>query len=79
MCDVVAMSIEADVEGFLCLSNVLLSALPAFDQVDHVPCLASGCSTYLEGLFRGRTSEVGARLDMASGEAASGATRVGWL
>ena len=38
--DVVAMSIEADVEGVLCLPNVLLSALHAIDQVDHVPCLA---------------------------------------
>ena len=74
VCDVVAMSIEIDVEGFLCLPNILLSALLAFNQVDHVPCFASGCSTYVEGLFRGRTSEVGARLDMAAGEAASGAT-----
>ena len=84
VCDVVAMTVEADVEGFLCLSNILLTALPAFDQVDHVPCLAGGCSTYMyvEGLFPGRTSEVGARLDMAAGEAASGTTRVastGWL
>ena len=55
VCDAVAMSVEADVEGFLCLSNVLLSALPAFDQVGHVPCLAGGCSTYVDGLFRGRT------------------------
>ena len=81
VCDV-AMTVEADVEVFLCLSNVLLTALPAFDQVNHVPCLAGGCSMYIEGLFRGRTSEVGARLDMAAGEAASGATRVastGWL
>ena len=31
VCDVVALSIKADVEGFLCLSNVLLSALPAFE------------------------------------------------
>ena len=82
VCDVVAMSVEADVDGVLCFSNVLLSALPAFDQVDHVPCLTGGCSTYVEGLFRGRTLEVGARLDMAAGEAVSGATRVastGWL
>ena len=43
--DVVAMSIEADVEGVLCLSNILLSALPAIDQVDHVPCLAGGRSS----------------------------------
>ena len=49
VCDVVAMSIEADVEGVLCLPNVLLSALPAFDQVDHVPCLSGGCSMYVEG------------------------------
>ena len=60
----------------VCLPNVLLSALPAFDQVGHVPCLADGCSTYVEGLFRGRILECGAHLDMAAGEAASGATRV---
>ena len=48
VCDVVAMSIE---EGVLCLSNILLSALPGFNQVDHVPCLASGCSMYVEGCF----------------------------
>ena len=53
MLDVVAMSIKVDVEGRLCLPNVLLSALPAFNQVDHVPCLAGGCSTYVEGLFCG--------------------------
>ena len=82
VCDVVAMSVEADVEGFFFVANVLLLALPAFDQVDHIRCLAGGCSTYIEGLFRGRTSKVGARLYMAAGEAASGATRVastGWL
>ena len=76
------MSIEADVEGVLCLPNVLLSALPAFDQVDHVPFLVGGCSVYVECLFRGRTLEVGARLDTVAGEAASGAIRVastGWL
>ena len=85
MCDVVAMSTKADVEGFLCLPNVLLSALPTFNQIDHVPtvaCLAGGCSTYVEGLFCGRTSEVGAHLDIAAGEAVSSATRAasnGWL
>ena len=71
VCDVVTTSVEADVEAFFVSPNVLLSALPAFDQVDHVPCLAGGYSTYIEGLFRDRTSEVGARLDMAAGEAAS--------
>ena len=35
VCNVVAMSVEADVEG--CLPNVLLSALLTFNQVDHVP------------------------------------------
>ena len=82
VCDVIAMSVEADVEGVLCLPNILLLVLPAFDQVDHVPCLAGGCSTYVEGLFRGRTSKSGARLDMAADEAASGATgatSTGWL
>ena len=74
VCDVVAMSIEADVEGVLCLSNVLLSAFPALDQVDHVPCLAGGRSSYVECLVSGCTSKSGAYLDMAAGEAASGAT-----
>ena len=84
MCDVVAMSIEADVEGVLCLPNVpvLLAALPAIDQVDHVPCLVGGCSSYVEGLVRGCTLKSDARLDMAAGEAvsgATGATSTGWL
>ena len=57
VCDVV---VKVDVEGVLYLPIVLLSALPAFDQVDYVPCLAGGCSRYVEGLFRGHTSEVGA-------------------
>ena len=80
--DVIAMSIEADVEGVLCLSNVLLAALPAIDQVDHVPCLAGGRSSYIECLVRGCTWKSDARLDMAAGEAASGATgatSTGWL
>ena len=34
--------------GALCLCNVLLSELPAIDQVDHVPCLAGGRSSYVE-------------------------------
>ena len=64
------------------LPNVLLSALPAINQVDHVPCLADGCSSYIECLVSGCTLKTGARLDMAAGEAASGATGVtstGWL
>ena len=82
MCDVVAMSIEVDVEGVLCLPNVLLSALPAIDQVDYVPCLAGGRSSYVECLVSGCTSKSGARLDMAAGEAESGttgATSTDWL
>ena len=56
--------------------------LPPFNQVDHVPCLAGGCSTYVEGLVGGCTPNVGARLDEATSEAASSATRAastGWL
>ena len=82
MCDVVEMSIEADVEGVLCLPNTLLSALPAIDQVDDVPCLAGGRSSYVECLVSGCTSKSGSRLDMATDEAASGATgatSTGWL
>ena len=60
VCDVVAMSIEADVEEVLCLPNVLLSALPEIDQVDHVPCLAGGRSSYVECLVSGCTSKSGA-------------------
>ena len=63
VCNVVSMSIEADVEGVLCFSNVLLSALPAFDQVDHIPCLAGSCSTYVEGLVDGCAPKVGTRLE----------------
>ena len=66
----------------MCLSNVLLLAFPAFDQVDHVFCLAGSCSTYVEGLVGGCDPKGGACLDVAAGEAASGATRTastGWL
>ena len=45
-------------EGVLCLPNVLLSALPAIDQVDHVPCLAGGHSSYVECLVSGCTSKM---------------------
>ena len=62
--NVVAMSIEADVEWVLCLPNVLLSALPAIDQVDHVPYLARGRSSYIEGLVRGCTLKSDARLNI---------------
>ena len=79
VCDVIAMSIEADVEGVLCLSNTLLSALPAVIQVDHVPCLAGGRSSYVECLVSGCTSKNGAGLDMAAGEAASGVAQLVWL
>ena len=33
VCDVVAMSIEADVEGVLCFPNVLLAVLPAINAL----------------------------------------------
>ena len=62
--------------------NVLFSALSAIDQVDHVPCLAGGHSSYVEGLVRVCTSKSDARLDVAAGEAVSGATGAtspGWL
>ena len=60
------MSVVADVERVLCscFSNVLLLALPAFDQVDHIPCLAGGCSTYVEGLVGGCAPNVGVHLDV---------------
>ena len=76
------MSIESDVEGVLCFSNVLYSVLPAFDQVDRISCLAGGCSTYVEGLVVSCAPKVSTRLDVAAGEAVSGATRAasnGWL
>ena len=79
MSDVIVMSVEADVEGVHCLSNILLTALPAFDDV---PCLAGSCSTYVEGLVGGCALNIGACLDVAAGEAASGATRTAstdWL
>ena len=70
------MYIEADVVRVLCLSNVLHSALPAIDQVDHVPCLAGGHNSYVECLVSGCTLKSGARLYMAASEAASGATGI---
>ena len=59
VCDVILMSVEADVEGVLCISNALLFALPAFDQVNHIPYHAVGCNTYIEDLVVSCTLNVG--------------------
>ena len=64
--------------------SLQLSALPAFDQVDHVPSLqvytgSCSCSMYVEGLVGGCAPNIGARLDVAADEAVYGTTRTGWL
>ena len=56
--------------------------ISAFSQVDHVPCLAGSCSTYVEDLVVSCAPKVGTRLDVVAGEAVSGATwtaSTGWL
>ena len=53
--DVTAVSIEADMEGVLCFSYMLLLASPALDEVDDIARLAGGCSSYVEGLASGST------------------------
>ena len=60
MCNVSAVAIQADMEGVLSFSHVLLSALLALDQILG---LASGCSSYMEGLSSGCTPDGGTRLD----------------
>ena len=42
------MSIEADVEGILCLSLLLLLASPALNEVDDVADIVGGCSSCME-------------------------------
>ena len=41
----------------------------AFDQIDDIPCFASGSSTYVEGLVRGCAPIVGTCPPVVAGEA----------
>ena len=70
------MSVEADVEGVLCLSHVLLSALPAFNQVDDIPFFTGGhrCSMYADGGCAPKKRGC-LGMCMVADEAVSGATR----
>ena len=47
--DIVAVSIEVDMEWILCLLHVLQFTFPALDEVDDVPCLAGYCCSYVVG------------------------------
>ena len=40
---------QADMEGVLCFSHILLLASPALDEVDDIARHAGGCSSYVEG------------------------------
>ena len=70
VCNVVAMAIKADMKGILCFSHILLSALLPLDQVDQILGLASGCSSYMEDLSSGCTTDGGTRMDVVLGETA---------
>ena len=80
--DIIAVSIQADVQWVLHLSHVLLMALPAINHVHGVLHLAGGCSSYVEGSSGGYAHEGGASPDVAASETASGSTAAGssgWL
>ena len=67
MCDVIRMAIQADMEGILCLSHVLLFAL---NQVDDILGFASGRGMYMESLSSGFAPNGGACLAVIAGKAA---------
>ena len=69
------MSIQADVEGVLSLANILLVALPAFDEVDDVPRLAGGRGASVVASPGGCAPDGCSRLHVVAGEAASATTR----
>ena len=73
--DVTAVSIEADLEGVLCFSRILLLASPALYEVDDIARLAGGCSSYMEGLVSGGTLKCFPSLNVLACEAPSVATR----
>ena len=52
-CDVITMAIQADMEGILCLSHVLLMTLLALNQVHDNLGLASGRGLNMESLSSG--------------------------
>lgn len=74
MQDVAAVSVEADVEGVLCLPHVLLLALPALNEVDYILCLAGGHGTYVKEAAVGCAVDSGAFLDVVAGAASSAVT-----
>ena len=69
--DVTMVTIEADVEGVLCLSHILLLASPSLNEVDDITCLAGGCSLYMEGLDSGGARKCLPGTDVLACEAAA--------
>ena len=87
MNNIVAMAIQADMEGVLCLSHILFMAFLTLNQVDHILGLTSGHSSYMEGLSSNDTPYGGACFNVVAGEAAfivtgttsSGLLKKSWL
>ena len=69
--DVTMVAIEADVEGVLCLSHILLLASPSPNEVDDIMCLARGVSSYMEGLTSGGAHKCFPGTDVLACEAAA--------
>ena len=65
--DVISVAIEADVQGILCSSNVLFSALPALYQIDHTLGLAGSRCVHLVGFASDSASECVRGFDMLAG------------
>ena len=58
----------------MCLSHILLLALPALNEVDYILGIADGRDTYVEEAAGGCASNSGAFLDVVAGAAASAVT-----
>ena len=68
------MAVEADVQGILCHSNVLLSAPPALYQVHSALGLAGSRCAHLVGSFGDSTLERVGGLDVSASNTAFGVT-----
>ena len=64
--DVTSVTIEANVQGILCRTDVLFWALPALYQIDHILGLAGDRCVHLVRFFGDRASECVCGLDVST-------------
>ena len=72
--DVISVAVEADVQGILCHSNVLLAAPPALYQVHSALGLTGSRCAHLVGSFGDSTLERVGGLDVSASNTAFGVT-----